>query len=35
MVRGVLPGDFFALMVVLFNAAGGDALNEYVNSVLK
>ena len=34
-VRGVRPVDDFAEMVTKFNAAGGDALNEYINSVLK
>ncbi len=34
-VRGVRPVDDFAEMVEKFNAAGGDALTEYVNSVLQ
>lgn len=34
-VRGVRPVEDFAEMVEKFNAAGGDQLNEYINSVLK
>ncbi len=34
-VRGVRPVEDFAEMVEKFNAAGGDALTEYVNSVLQ
>ena len=34
-VRGVRPVEDFAEMVEKFNAAGGEQLNEYINSVLK
>lgn len=34
-VRGVRPVEDFAEMVEKFNAAGGDALTEYINSVLQ